>query len=207
MIRNILFDMGNVLIRFDPPRFVRTTGLGKQEQSLLLNELFYSIEWVSLDRGTLTEEEVIERVNMRLPAPLHGAAGTLVKTWDVHSEEIPGMRELAEELAGNGYTLYLLTNAGPRHRTYWQTFPVSALFPEERIFRSADHRLLKPQAEFYEEAVRLFSLRKEECLFIDDSPANAEGAQYAGIRSVVFRQDAADLRRRLAEAGIRISQT
>ena len=55
MIKNILFDMGNVLIRFEPKRYVKNAGLSESDQQLLLRELYGSIDWVRLDRGTLTE--------------------------------------------------------------------------------------------------------------------------------------------------------
>ena len=61
MIKNILFDMGNVLIRFEPKRYVKNAGLSESDQQLLLRELYGSIDWVRLDRGTLTEAEVIDR--------------------------------------------------------------------------------------------------------------------------------------------------
>ena len=53
MIKNILFDMGNVLIRFEPKRYVKNAGLSESDQQLLLRELYGSIDWVRLDRGGL----------------------------------------------------------------------------------------------------------------------------------------------------------
>ena len=61
MIKNVLFDMGNVLIRFAPEVFVRNAGVSGDDQKLLLRELFGSIDWIELDRGTIGEAEIIER--------------------------------------------------------------------------------------------------------------------------------------------------
>ena len=72
MIKNILFDMGNVLIRFEPKQYVKNAGLSESDQQLLLRELYGSIDWVRLDRGTLTEAEVIDRC-VRVSASISAA--------------------------------------------------------------------------------------------------------------------------------------
>ena len=49
MIRNVLFDMGNVLIRFDPKQFLDRLQLPEEEKQLLMQEVFRSVEWVQMD--------------------------------------------------------------------------------------------------------------------------------------------------------------
>ena len=206
MIKHILFDMGSTLIRFEPEYFIRRLGIDDEEdRRLLLDELFRSVEWVRLDRGTLTEDQVIESVCRRLPAHLFEAAGKLVRFWDRPLLTVDGMEELCGELFGLGYGLFLLTNAGPRHREYWPRFPVSRYFPEERVFRSADYHLLKPEHEFYEAALSRFGLEAGECFFIDDSPSNIEGALRCGIPGVIFR-GVQPLRAALREQGIPVRE-
>lgn len=206
MIKNILFDMGNVLIWFAPETYVRNAGLSEPDQKLLLRELYGSVDWVRLDRGTITESEIIERCTQRVGERLRGAVERLVMQWDRPELPVEGMRELAAELAANGYELYLLTNAGPRHREYFPRFSVGPLFPEERIFRSADEKLLKPQHEFFERALDRFGLNKSECVFIDDSVANVEGAANIGLDAIVFRGDVSQLRAELRKRGVNVKE-
>ena len=144
MIKNILFDMGNVLIRFEPKEYVKRVGLSEPEQELMLRELYGSIDWVRLDRGTLTEAEVIDRCVSRVGEHLRGAVEKLVGHWDRPELPVEGMKALTDELYEKGYGLYLLTNAGPRQREYWPRFRAGEHFPEERVYRSADVHLLKP---------------------------------------------------------------
>lgn len=118
MIKNILFDMGNVLIRFEPKQYVKNAGLSESDQQLLLRELYGSIDWVRLDRGTLTEAEVIDRCVSRVGEHLRGAVEKLVGHWDRPELPVEGMKALTDELYEKGYGLYLLTNAGPRQREY-----------------------------------------------------------------------------------------
>ena len=194
MIKNILFDMGNVLIRFAPKEYVKRVGLSEPEQELMLRELYGSIDWIELDRGTIDEAEIIERVTAR------------VRHWDRPELPVEGMKELTAELYEKGYGLYLLTNAGPRHREYWPRFAASEHFPEDRIYRSADVKLLKPDPAFFEGALEKFGLDRRECVFIDDSATNAEGAQRVGLDAIVFFGDAARLRRELRERGVDVSE-
>ena len=152
MIKNILFDMGNVLIRFEPKQYVKNAGLSESDQQLLLRELYGSIDWVRLDRGTLTEAEVIDRCVSRVGEHLRGAVEKLVGHWDRPELPVEGMKALTDELYEKGYGLYLLTNAGPRQREYWPRFRAGEHFPEERVYRSADVHLLKPDPAFFEGA-------------------------------------------------------
>lgn len=205
MIKNILFDMGNVLIRFAPDVYVQNVDISEADRKLLLRELFGSVDWVQLDRGTVTEQELIDRVTARTGERLRGAVETLVRQWDRPELPVEGMRELTGELAENGYELFLLTNAGPRHREYWPRFKASEHFPRERVFLSAEEKLLKPQHEFFEAALERFGLDRRECVFIDDSVMNVEAAIDIGLDAILFRGDAAELRRRLRSRGVNVS--
>ena len=80
---------------------------------------------------------------------------------------------------------------------------MARLFPPERVFLSAQWKLLKPEPAYYQEALRHFGLRAEECLFIDDTPTNVEAAVRAGIGGVVFHADAVLLRAELRARGVR----
>ena len=206
MIKNILFDMGNVLIRFEPKEYVKKAGLSESEQQLMLRELYGSIDWIELDRGTIDEAEIIDRVTARVGEPLRGAIEKLVRHWDRPELPVEGMKALTDELCEKGYELYLLTNAGPRHKEYWPRFAAAEHFPEERIYRSADVKLLKPDPAFFEGALERFGLDRSECVFIDDSAANAEGAQRAGLDAIVFFGDAARLRGELRARGVDVSE-
>ncbi|MBR1496072.1 MAG: HAD family phosphatase [Oscillospiraceae bacterium] len=201
MIKNVLFDMGNVLMRWDPALFVRRCGYTGEDAELLRREVYGNVDWVMLDRGVLTDAEAAERIRRRVPERLRDAVGTLVSGWDDEPLQVPGMEDLVRELSEKGCGLYLLTNCGPRHREYWPKFPVSRYFGD-RIMRSSDWKLLKPDPAFYEKALDMFSLDRRECVFIDDNPANVEAALRLGLEGLVFFNDAALLRRSLRALGL-----
>ena len=204
MIKSILFDMGQVLIRFDQKYFIKRLGIEDVDLDLLLREVYRSVEWVQMDRGTLREEDAFRSISKRLPERLHDAAWKLICMWDRPILEVAGMYELVEELKGLGYGIYLLSNASVRQHDYWPRIPASRFFDGKLI--SADVHVIKPQPEIYRLCLEKFGLQAEECFFIDDAPANIEGALCCGIAGAVFHGDAKLLRSQLRTAGIPVTE-
>lgn len=202
VIRNVLFDMGNVLLRFDRQVFLDRLDVTKEEKQLLLKEVFLSEEWILMDAGLLREETAEPIMRGRLPEHLHDAVHQLASCWDQPILPVEGMSELVRELKEAGYGIYLLSNASVRQHDYWPRVPGSEFFDGTLI--SADEKIMKPQAEIYRLCMQRFGLKPEECFFIDDSPANIEGAAACGIAGAVFNGDAACLRSSLKDAGIKI---
>ena len=204
MIKNILFDMGQVLIRFDQQYFIHRFGIEGDDVSLLMRELFRSVEWVQMDRGSLREEDAFRSISQRLPERLHDVAWKLICMWDRPILEIDGMYDLVAELKDLGYGIYLLSNASVRQHEYWPRIPASKFFDGKLI--SADVHVIKPQPEIYRFCLEKFGLKPEECFFIDDAPANIEGALCCGISGAVFHGDAKLLRSQLRAAGILVTE-
>lgn len=204
MIKNIVFDMGNVVIRFDPTAFIDRFGVSAEERELLLREVFRSPEWVMMDRGTLTDEQCADILCPRLPEHLREIARKLIAFWDRPILETEGICPLIEELKGLGYGIYLLSNASCRQPDYWQRVPASRFFDGTLISYSV--KLVKPMPEIYEKFFETFSLKREECFFIDDSPANVEAALYVGMPATVFHNDTARLRRELRAVGVMVKE-
>lgn len=205
MINNIIFDMGNVLISWDPPMLAQRLGLSQEDQQLLLREVFGCSEWVGLDRGTLSPEEALRLVAPRLPEHLYEPALLcMAEWWAGPLVPIPGMAELIAELKGLGYGIYLLSNATSRLHDYFHRIPGSEHFDGKIV--SADWKLIKPEHELYEKLFETFSLRPEECFFIDDNPLNIDAARCLGMPGSVFFGDVARLRGELRAAGVPVSE-
>ena len=202
MIRNILFDMGNVLIRFDRDFFITRLGVAEEDKRLLMREVFLSVEWVQMDRGSIAEAQAAEQICKRLPPHLHDAAVKLIAMWDRPILPIEGMYELVEDLKNAGYGIYLLSNASVRQHEYWPRIPAHVFFDGTII--SADEGVMKPDAEYFLRALNRFNLKAAECFFVDDVAANVEGAAYCGIPGAVFHGDAALLREQLKNAGVNL---
>lgn len=204
MIKNIVFDMGGVLIRFDREFFMKRLGVPKADFQLLMREVFLSPQWVMMDRGILTDTEAAEILCRRLPERLHEAVYKLVAFWERPILEIEGVYALIEELKQKGFGIYLLSNASCRQHEYWPRVPASRFFDGTLI--SCDVKLVKPMPEIYLRLYSQFRLKPDECFFIDDSPANVEAAIYTGMPGAVFFGDVGRLRRELREAGVDVRE-
>ncbi|MCM1191419.1 MAG: HAD family phosphatase [Butyrivibrio sp.] len=203
MIKNVIFDMGQVLIYFSPELYINRLGVSGEDCEILLREVFRRVEWVRLDHGTITEAEAVESICRRVPDRLHRAVEELVyRWWDRPLNPVPGMKELIAEIKELGCGIYLLSNANIQQCKYHDRIPGTEYF-DGRIV-SAECKLIKPQREIYELLLTTYGLSADECLFIDDSPLNVEGAYCAGIRGIVFDGDLPRLRRELREAGVMV---
>lgn len=205
MIRNIVFDMGQVLIHWSPDMFLDRHPLTGEDRALLKRELFTSIEWVQLDHGTITENQALEQICARIPQRLQGTADSLIRRWwEGPFHPMEGMEELIRELKGNGYGIYVLSNAGLSLRTYYPRLPAADCF--DGILVSAEEKLLKPQAEIFRTLLSRYDLEAGESVFIDDLPANCEGAVNVGMRGCIFRGDVKLLRKELGRMGVRCNE-
>lgn len=183
MIKNIVFDVGNVLLEYNPRRVLRRLSGSPEAQEAVMQALFNAPEWLRGDEGTITQHEMIETAVARIPQyePL---ARQAFEDWVYDMTPMPGMEALIGELKGRGYPLYLLSNFGVRFYDICHRVPLLMQIPERII--SCDWKLLKPQPEIYRLLLGTFQLSAEETLFIDDRPENIEGALSAGLRGQLF---------------------
>lgn len=199
-IRNIVFDMGQVLRYFTPVLYVEQQGVAEEDRPLLLREIFQKVEWIQMDRGTLSIEEGIQIICNRLPEHLRSDAEAIITGWWKKPMPVPGMADLMRELKEMGYRLYMLSNANQYLHTYVKDISGSEYLDGKIV--SADWGLLKPEREIFEKLTELYGLDLEECVFIDDSPVNVEGAIRAGLQGIVFHDDVSELRKELQLLGV-----
>lgn len=204
MIKNIVFDMGQVMMKFDEDYFIDRLGIDDPEdRRMLKTEVFDSVEWVRMDRGSLKDWEAFDIIKERLPERLLGYAEKLILHWFEPVVPVDGMAGLAAELKSRGYKIYLLSNASHRQKEYWKNVPGSELFDGSVV--SADYLIMKPQPEIYRLLLDKYGLIADECVFIDDFKVNCEGAYHCGMHPVIFRQDVKRLRKELKELGVDVN--
>ncbi len=205
MIRNVVFDMGNVVIRFDPFLFMDREGITKPEdRKLIMNELFQSVEWAQMDSGVLTEETAEPLVFSRIPVHLRNSVHRLLFFWSNPEDIFPGMESLIQRLKNAGYGIWLLSNASKAQHLYWPAYTVSRLFDGKLI--SCDTGYVKPMHEIYRAFTDKFSLNSEECLFIDDSAVNIASAIACGWEGIVFHGSSVELEQKLREKHLNFSR-
>ncbi len=202
MIKNFVFDMGEVLIHFDTRAFADRYDITEEDKELVLREVFWgNANWSLNDWGRIDEFEVARRACERLPEHLHEAALGVATRWFRPVIPVEGMADVVRRIKAAGFKIYLLSNAGSLHGEYWNTIPGSECF--DGIVVSAYEKLVKPQPEIYKVLLERFKLVPEECLFVDDREINLAGAAICGMQSVAFRS-AEDFEKSLRELGIAV---
>lgn len=200
MIKNIVFDMGNVLVMYDARRFVDSCTDSAEDGELLMRNIFRSVEWISMDRGVMTQQQGLESICKRLPERLHGTAALLLDSWHHDIPPFPEMEALAGKLKAAGYKIYLLSNTSSRFHDFRVRIPALRYFDGE--FISADWGMLKPDPVIYTTFCNHFGLVPAQCFFIDDIAANIEGARLACMQGTVYHGDISLLQEDLTGAGI-----
>ena len=110
MIKNIIFDFGNVLFEWNQDEIVTNYSNNKEEQEILKNVIFKSDEWFKLDDGSMEYQEIIPLFKEKLPTNLKSKVEEIMSTWYTKmpiNQEICG---LIKELKKNNYKIYALSN-------------------------------------------------------------------------------------------------
>lgn len=192
MIRNIVFDMGNVLLDYNPDVILDKVCDTKEEKEIIRKELFLGPEWKLGDLGLITNEQRFEGVSKRVPQFLHEKLKNCVEHWDICMKPVEGAREFVDFVQAQGYDSYIISNASTNFYDY---FPKHFKLREFKgIVVSADIHVLKPELEIYRYFLDTYGVNPKECLFIDDLPQNVEGAMAAGMQAVRFNNNYQELR-------------
>lgn len=184
MIKNIVFDMGNVVLTYNPNEIIKHFTLDEHEQEVLIETVFNSQEWLELDKGEITKEDAVNKIKKRVPNKLHLFVDKVMDEWYQYLPENKEISILVKGLRERGYRIYLLSNAALCFYDYYQKVTAFKYF--NGFYVSAKHHLLKPDPKIYEDFFHSFRLEAKECFFIDDNIDNVNGSIDCGMDAVVF---------------------
>jgi 2-haloacid dehalogenase len=196
---NVVFDLGGVLIEWDPRHLYRKVFADESKMEWFLSEVCPPAWNLEQDRGRSFDDAVIEATTRH---PVH--AGEIAMFRDRWMEMVPGAIEgtvaVLEELHISNSPLYAITNwNGDTFRATRQRFGFLSLFKD--IVVSGDEKVIKPDKEIFAILARRNGLKLEDSVFIDDSLKNVVGAKAAGMDAILF-QSPDQLRAELAERGV-----
>lgn len=185
MIKTVIFDIGNVLVDFCWEPFFKGFGFSDEIVSRIANATVKSPDWAELDRGVLTEKEVINRFVENAPE-LEEEIRYIMENVNgiLHLREyaIPWIQELKEK----GYQVLVLSNF---YNKAERECPEDMVFLKEVDggILSYQEKLIKPMPAIYWTLLQRYELKAEECVFIDDSEENIGAAEGMGIHGIVFK--------------------
>lgn len=191
-IKNIIFDMGRVLLKFDPYVSLNRYCENKEDIKLIYQELFEGPEWVMADEGKITNGQRYELVKERLPKSLHRILKLVVENWEMCMEPVDGAIEFYQLVKDKGYQTFVLSNACNRFYSYFPRFYDLDSF--EGVVVSSEVKMIKPDPAIYLYLLKTYHLNPEECLFIDDIKENVETAKSLGIRGFLFQNNYEDVK-------------
>ena len=184
MIRNIVFDIGNVLAAFRWKEYTEELGFEgeaaeRQARATTLDPL-----WREVDRGVMSLDDIITAMIAKDPE-IEADIRLFFEDRRRLVMEYDYSRGWLEELKARGYLIYLLSNYSQDHFGYIsRNFNFFGL--EDGRVISFEEKLLKPDSRIYEVLLNRYGLKAEECVFLDDTPANIEGAVKIGMKGIVF---------------------
>ncbi|MEF9920664.1 MAG: HAD family phosphatase [Erysipelotrichaceae bacterium] len=184
MIKNVIFDIGNVLIDFQPDLYFKEMIANHELRKHLCDIIFHSPEWLAVDEGTLDYDDC-EAILLKQHPSDSSNIKMMIDTWMkmmIVKEEV---LSYAYSLQKEGYKIYLLSNLSAGSHDYIRN--INNFFDEfDGFVLSYEVGLVKPDAEIYKTLLRKYELRSTQCIFIDDLKANIEQAIALGIHGVVF---------------------
>lgn len=194
-IKNCIFDLGNVLVRFDPMALTAPYVQDLETRKLISQTAFDRLYWDRLDLGTITDEELKAACHARLPGELHDLCDKAYDHWVENLTLIPGMQELVLEIKRQGGRVFLLSNIsiGFTEQYHRIAHMQELLSHFEGLVFSGPLGMVKPDKEIFLHILNRYNLEPEETIFIDDSAKNIAGAQAVGIHGYHFDGDATKL--------------
>ncbi|MBC7004481.1 HAD family phosphatase [Photobacterium sp. BZF1] len=198
-IKNVVFDIGNVIVRWAPLEIIRLTFGNDCDHEELAKSVFLSDIWMDLNKGFISEAEA--KVRYQATIGLSELECERLFYYVKHTQLlIFGSVELVQRVKAAGYNVYALTDNVHEIVTHLKsTYTFWDLFDGATV--SADLGLLKPQAAIYQALLKQNDIKPSETVFIDDMPYNVDGAKAVGIAAIQF-ENSAQCEQELQELGL-----
>lgn len=183
-IRNVVFDIGNVIVRWAPLEIVKLTFGEVKAPEVLVKAIFHSETWLDLNKGLISEsdakaqyQQFLNLSDLECERLFYYVKQTQILIF--------GSVDLLQRVKLAGYNVYALTDNVHEIVSHLKsTYTFWPLFDGATV--SAELGLLKPQAEIYQSLLMQYRLDASETIFIDDMPRNVMGANAVGITGVQF---------------------
>jgi len=183
-MKNVIFDVGGVLLDWNPGRILEGYYADPGERAQMKQHIFLHADWLELDRGTLSESALLERIAGRAGRPVP-ELGNLFEV--VRNSLLPKTDTIAllGSLAARKVPLYCLSNMPANvFSKLRQRFEFWDLF--DGIVISGEVKLVKPEPAIFEHLLSRYGLAAGDSVFVDDLPANIQAARALGLHGVLF---------------------
>ena len=184
MIKNVIFDFGNVLLEWNEDKIVNNFSNNKEEQEILKEVIFKSDEWSKLDHGSMNYQDAILLFKEKLPINLKNRVEEIMSTWYKKMQINEELCNLIKKLKENNYKIYALSNTHVPVYEYVKNLEIGKYF--DGFLISAIENMMKPNEDIYYRLFEKFELVPQECFFIDDSERNIAAGRKCGMEGHIF---------------------
>ena len=194
MIRNIIFDVGNVLTLWNTEELARRLFPDNPRKArFVLENGFNSPLWFQGDRGTTTMTDLAAQMAAGSDDELKEAMLYAMTHFSDVVIPMPETIAFLKEMKQRGYGIYLLSNYNEYFEDSIRTIGILPYL--DGYVYSYKEKVIKPDPLIYQILLNRYQLKKEECLFIDDKPSNVQGALQVGFGyGFVFENNVEELR-------------
>lgn len=188
-MKNLIFDMGNVLIEWNIEKILNSVTDDMKIKELLKKEIFESGLWVKTDHGLISVEELEEVVISKIGFQYSNSVKMVTRNWYKYVEVFIDVQKRIVELSKKGYDIYILSNTS---YTFYELvnnnfLPVVSI--AKGIVLSCEEKLLKPDKEIYKVLLERYNLNPLNCIFFDDLEENLLGAISCGVNGFLVEDD------------------
>ena len=201
LIRNIIFDIGNVLLNFKPEQFLKRFVNDEFRIKEFITNVVKSETWRSLDRGIISLQEAQDEYLERYPEE-RKLILIFFSHWQEMLTPITHNIKILRELKSNDYKIYLLSNYIKEAFDYVQDRNDFFSVVDGKAI-SCEINSAKPEAKIYQNLLEKYNLHPEQCVFIDDVESNVSQARSLNITTIHYLKDT-DLRSELRKLGVKI---
>jgi len=189
MIRNIIFDIGNVLASFRWRELFKDMGFtGEKFDRIAAATVLHPTMWNEFDRSLMSDDEIITKCVERAPEYEEEIRLIFTKT-ELLIEEYTYSYNWIKGLKERGYQVYLLSNYGKTSFEAAKEHGRLSFLPlVDGGVISYEVQIVKPEPEIYEALLKKYNLKAEECVFLDDRTDNIEAARKAGFHGIVVEE-------------------
>ena len=181
MIKNIIFDLGNVIINYNQDKIINNFTIDEDEKIFIKEKIFKSPEWKLLDLGQITNNVAIKEIQKRSDIKYNKLVNIFLHEWYKTQPINEDIVEIAKKLKEKNYNIYVLSNMAKETYEYFKNIDFFKVC--KGIVISSHENAKKPDEKIFNILLTRYKLNPKECLFIDDDDTNKsyETANKIGI--------------------------
>ena len=176
MIKNIIFDLGNVILKDSPSVVLKNLKISSGKCQIIKNKFFDN--WSELDLGNQTLKEHLN--NCKFVFNIDESIKEILLNYYKYRPFNNEVIELINHLKSNKYNIFILSNNNKEAYEYLKKLPIFKSVDGWIV--SCDYHIVKPNKEIYIKLFQTFNISPEECFFIDDKEENINVARTLGMK-------------------------